>query len=99
MSRIRKNQSSEPRRVRAGFDVTAYLKSTGPERKIAKYRRGEVVFSQGGACDDIRYIQKGGIKLSVLSKTGKEAVVAMLGAGDFFGEGCLAGQQIGRAHA
>ena len=59
-----------------------------------KYRRGEVVFSQGDPCDDVRYIQSGGIKLSVLSRTGKEAVVAMLEPGDFFGEGALAGQSI-----
>ena len=61
---------------------------------MAKYGRGEVVFSQGDPCDDVRYIQTGGIKLSVLSRTGKEAVVAMLGPGDFFGEGALAGQSV-----
>ncbi len=59
-----------------------------------KYRRGEVVFSQGDPGEDIRYIQKGAIKLSVLSPIGKEAVVAMLGPGDFFGEGALAGQPV-----
>jgi CRP-like cAMP-binding protein len=59
-----------------------------------KYRRGQVVFSQGDPSNDIRYIQKGGIKLSVLSRIGKEAVVAMLSPGDFFGEGALAGQMI-----
>jgi CRP-like cAMP-binding protein len=74
--------------------VEAYLESTGPARKVVKYRRGEVVFSQGDAGNDIRYIQKGGIKLSVLSRVGKEAVVAMLAPGDFFGEGALAGQSI-----
>ena len=72
----------------------AYLDSTSLARKVVKYRRGEVVFSQGDAGNDIRYIQKGAIKLSVLSRIGKEAVVAMLGPGDFFGEGVLAGQAV-----
>ena len=77
-----------------GFDVQVYLESTGPAPKVVKYRKGEVVFSQGDPGDDIRYIQKGAIKLSVLSRIGKEAVVAMLVPGDFFGEGALAGQPI-----
>jgi CRP/FNR family cyclic AMP-dependent transcriptional regulator len=87
--------------TRRRFDVEAYLESTGPARKIAKYRRGDVVFSQGDPGKDIRYIQKGAIKLSVLSQIGKEAVVAMLAPGDFFGEGALAGQlvRIGTATA
>jgi CRP/FNR family cyclic AMP-dependent transcriptional regulator len=81
-------------KARRGFNVEAYLDSTGPARKIVKYQRGDVVFSQGDAGDDVRYIQKGTLKLSVLSRIGKEAVVAMLGAGDFFGEGALAGQTV-----
>jgi CRP/FNR family transcriptional regulator, cyclic AMP receptor protein len=79
---------------RHGFDVESYLESAGPARRVVKYRRGEVVFSQGDPGNDIRYIQKGAIKLSVLSRVGKEAVVAMLGPGDFFGEGALAGQPV-----
>jgi CRP/FNR family cyclic AMP-dependent transcriptional regulator len=74
--------------------VKAYLDSTGPARSVVRYRRGEVVFAQGDSCGDIRYIQNGAIKLSVLSRPGKEAVVAMLTAGDFFGEGALAGQSV-----
>src|SRR5947207_14630681 len=89
----RKTRSAEPR-VRRGFDVEVYLESTGPARKVVKYRRGQVVFSQGDPGNDIRYIQEGAIKLSVLSRIGKEAVVAMLAPGDFFGEGALAGQSI-----
>jgi CRP-like cAMP-binding protein len=85
---------SVPPKTRRGFDVERYLDSTGPARKIVKYRRGEVVFSQGDTSNDIRYIQKGAIKLSVLSRIGKEAVVAMLVPGDFFGEGALAGQSV-----
>ena len=80
--------------TRRGFNVEAYLDSTGPARTVVTYRRGDVVFSQGDPGDDVRYIQNGAIKLSVLSRIGKEAVVAMLGAGDFFGEGAMAGQTV-----
>lgn len=76
------------------FDLNAYLGSSGQEGKIAKYRRGEIVFAQGDPGNDVRYVQKGTIRLSVLSSAGKEAVVAILGPGDFFGEGVLAGLSI-----
>jgi len=76
------------------FDAQAFLWSAGIARKIVEYRRGEAVFSQGDPCEHVMYIQEGGVKLSVRSKTGREAVVAMLGPADFFGEGCLAGQPI-----
>jgi CRP/FNR family transcriptional regulator, cyclic AMP receptor protein len=88
-----RTRSVEPKTRRA-FDADAYLESTGPARRTANYRRGEVVFSQGDPSNDIRYIRKGVIKLSVVSSIGKEAVVAMLGPGDFFGEGALAGHSI-----
>jgi CRP-like cAMP-binding protein len=88
-----KTRTVEPKKRRQ-FDVASYLESAGPARKVVKYRRGDLVFSQGDPCGDIRYIQKGAIKLSVLSRIGKEAVVAMLGPGDFFGEGALAGQPV-----
>ena len=74
------------------FDLQTFLDSAGVARKIAQYRRSAVIFSQGDPAADVFYIQEGSVKLSVLSRTGKEAVVAMLGPGDFFGEGCLAGQ-------
>jgi CRP/FNR family cyclic AMP-dependent transcriptional regulator len=80
------------KRQTAAFSAQGFLDSAGLARRIVNYRRGEVVFSQGDACDTVMYIQRGGVKLSVLSKTGREAIVAMLGPGDFFGEGCLAGQ-------
>ena len=89
----RTTPSVEPK-ARRGFDVEKYLEATAPARRIVQYRKGEVVFAQGDPGDDVRYIQKGAIKLSVLSRIGKEAVVAMLGAGDFFGEGALAGQSV-----
>jgi CRP/FNR family transcriptional regulator, cyclic AMP receptor protein len=74
------------------FNAQAFLDSAGTAKTIVEYRRGEGIFSQGDACDSVMYIQKGGVKLSVRSETGREAVVAMVGPGDFFGEGCLAGQ-------
>ena len=76
------------------FDARAFLDSAGIDRKVVEYRRAEVIFAQGDPSRDVLYIQKGGVKLSVLSKAGREAVVAILGAGEFFGEGCLAGQHI-----
>ena len=76
------------------FTAQAFLESAGLAKKIVEYRRGEVIFTQGDSCDHVLYIQKGGVKLSVLSKAGREAVVAMLGPGEFFGEGCLAGQSV-----
>jgi CRP/FNR family cyclic AMP-dependent transcriptional regulator len=76
------------------FDAQAFLDSAGLSKSIVKYGRDEVIFTQGDASEHVLYIQSGGVKLSVLSKTGKEAVVAMLGPGDFFGEGCLAGQPL-----
>jgi CRP/FNR family transcriptional regulator, cyclic AMP receptor protein len=74
------------------FNAQAFLESAGGANTITTYDRGETVFTQGDACEHVMYIQTGGVKLSVLSKTGREAVVAMLGPGDFFAEGCLAGQ-------
>src|SRR4029077_3004431 len=88
-----RTRSVDSRRTPA-FDVEAYLKAEGPLRAVAKYRRGQAVFTQGDPGHDVRYLQKGAIKLSVLSRIGKEAVVAMLVPGDFFGEGVLAGQSI-----
>jgi CRP-like cAMP-binding protein len=76
------------------FNAQAFLDSAGIARKIVEYRRAEVIFAQGDPCEHVLYIQSGGVKLSVLSKAGREAVVAMLGPGEFFGEGCLAGQSV-----
>jgi CRP/FNR family cyclic AMP-dependent transcriptional regulator len=74
------------------FDLQGFLHSAGVARTIRNYARSTVIFSQGDAAADVFYIQDGSVKLSVLSRTGKEAVVAVLGPGDFFGEGCLAAQ-------
>ena len=76
------------------FNAHAFLDSAGVARTIAEFRRGEVIFSQGDPCASVMVLHAGGVKLSVLSQIGKEAVVAMLGPGDFFGEGALAGQSV-----
>jgi CRP-like cAMP-binding protein len=80
--------------AKVGFNAQGYLESAGVAKTMARYGRGESIFAQGDSCDHVMYIQAGGVKLSVLSKNGREAVVAMLGPGDFFGEGCLAGQPL-----
>ena len=85
-------QASRPSARR--FNAQEFLDSAGVKRRIASYRRANVIFSQGDPATDVLYIQDGAVRLSVLSKTGREAVIAMLGPGDFFGEGCLAGQQV-----
>lgn len=74
------------------FDPTAFLAHVGKCRSIGKYRKGQVVFSQGETADSVFYIQRGRVKITVVSEQGKEAIVAMLGKNEFFGEGCLAGQ-------
>lgn len=80
--------------VPPGPTVEACLDSAGVTKTTAQYDRGESIFAQGDVADHVLYVQTGGVKLSVLSKAGKEAVVAVLGPGDFFGEGCLAGQRL-----
>jgi CRP-like cAMP-binding protein len=82
-----------PRKLDPIFNAQAFLDSAIVSKSRTVYARNESIFAQGDACDHVMYIQSGGVKLSVLAKSGKEAVVAMLGAGDFFGEGCLAGQK------
>src|SRR3954463_15439511 len=78
----------------AMFDVEAFLHSGAVARTVVKFTSGAAIFKQGDASKHVFYIQSGGVKLSVLSKTGREALVAMLEQGNFFGEGCLAGQRI-----
>jgi CRP-like cAMP-binding protein len=90
----RKNKSDQP-----NFDLQGFLTAAGKGRTLADHPRSRQIFLQGAPADAIFYIQKGKIKLTVVSKQGKEAVVAILGAGDFFGEGCLAGQPIRMASA
>jgi CRP/FNR family cyclic AMP-dependent transcriptional regulator len=77
---------------RRSFDPKSFLVRVGDGHSIGKFRKGQIVFSQGEPADAVFYIQKGKVKLTVLSEQGKEAVVAILGTEDFFGEACLAGQ-------
>jgi CRP-like cAMP-binding protein len=76
------------------FDAQAFLDSAGAARKVVEYRKSQEIYSQGDPAASVMYIQKGGVKLSVVNEVGKEAVVAILGARDFFGEGGMAGQSV-----
>src|ERR1700733_6071822 len=82
------------RRVAIPFDPIAFLAKVGAGKTISKYKKSQIVFSQGEAGDAVFYIQKGKIKLTVVSQRGKEAVVGLLGTGHFFGEGCLNGHPL-----
>jgi|SRR5688500_11430173 CRP-like cAMP-binding protein len=84
----------QPRQKPRDFDAEAFLAAAGAVRRVATYPRRKVIFSQGQPSDTVMLIQQGAVKISVLSRTGKEAVVAMLGPGDFFGEAALTGQSI-----
>src|SRR6266481_3730841 len=79
---------------KGAFHAQAFLDSVGVKRTIKELKSAEIVYSQGDAAKNVIYLQEGGVKLSVVSELGKEAVVAILAAGDFFGEGCLAGQSV-----
>ncbi len=83
------------------FNAQDFLDSAGVARKVVEFRKKQNIYSQGDAGQNVLYIQKGAVRLSVVNETGREAVVAVLGPGDFFGEGCLAGQplRIGTATA
>ena len=76
------------------FNAQAFLDSAGVARTIVEFEKKATIFSQGDLCKEVMYIQEGSVKLSVVSSTGKEAVVAMLKPGDFVGEGGLAGQPV-----
>jgi CRP/FNR family cyclic AMP-dependent transcriptional regulator len=88
-----KKRAIKPK-ARSRFDPGSFLAEVGKGRARTDYQRNQIVFSQGDPADAVFYIQKGKIKLTVVSREGKEAVVAILGTGDFFGEGCLAGQPL-----
>jgi CRP/FNR family cyclic AMP-dependent transcriptional regulator len=83
------------------FNAQAFLDSAGVARNVKEFQTAEIIFSQGDDAKSVMYIQEGGVKLSVVNEVGKEAIVAILGPGDFFGEGCLAGQPVrmGKASA
>jgi CRP/FNR family transcriptional regulator, cyclic AMP receptor protein len=94
----RRTAKSHTAKARA-FDAQAFLQTAGVARKVVTYDDGDVVFGQGDPCLAVMYVQTGSVKLSVLSKSGREAVVAILGPGEFFGEGALAGQPVRMATA
>lgn len=90
----RKPKRSGSNQKIGSFDAQTFLDTAGVARKISEYRRNESIYSQGETAETVMYVQKGGVKLSVVNGSGKEAVVAMFGPTDFFGEGCLAGQRL-----
>jgi CRP/FNR family cyclic AMP-dependent transcriptional regulator len=87
------------RKTKPGFDPKTFLETVSRGRSVSEYLKDATVFRQGGAADAVFYIQKGKIKITVESKQGKEAVIAILGAGEFLGEGCLIGQPVRLATA
>jgi CRP-like cAMP-binding protein len=76
------------------FDAQAFLDSAGEGNRVVEYRRSQKIYSQGDPTTGVMYIQKGSVTLSVVNEGGKEAVVAILGPGDFLGEECLTGRPI-----
>jgi CRP/FNR family cyclic AMP-dependent transcriptional regulator len=91
---LRNNNSKIKLKEEKAFSAQAFLDSMGISRRIAKYRRSQRIYSQGDPATDVLYIQQGGVKLSVVNPFGKEAVVAILGPGDFLGEGGMAHQAV-----
>src|SRR6202051_2056173 len=92
--KVKTNKKSKNGLLPDSFNAQAFLDTAGIARKVTEYRRNESIYSQGDAAESVMYVQKGGVKLSVVNGSGKEAVVAMFGPTDFFGEGCMAGQAI-----
>jgi CRP/FNR family cyclic AMP-dependent transcriptional regulator len=88
------NSSKVRRKKHPAFDAQAFLDSAGVARRIVEYQRSEKIYSQGEPTQNVMYIQKGGVRLTVVNEVGKEAVVAVLGPRDFFGEGGMAGQPV-----
>ena len=76
------------------FNVNVFLNTVDGGRTVATYRKNETVYSQGDPADSVFYIQKGKVKVCIVSEQGKEAIVALHESGDFFGEGCLSGQPL-----
>jgi CRP/FNR family cyclic AMP-dependent transcriptional regulator len=90
-SNIKSKRKSTQKRV---FDAQAFLDSAGVSRKVVEYRRSQKIYSQGDPATSVMYVQKGGVKLSAVNEVGKEAVLAILGPSDFFGDGGMAGQSV-----
>jgi CRP-like cAMP-binding protein len=91
-ARMAKQIAAPKETVELRFDPAAFFQTVGQGRSISTYRKNEIIFSQGDAADAVFYIKEGKVKIAIVSKQGKEAVVALLGIDEFFGEGCLIGQ-------
>ncbi len=87
-----KSPPKKSKKGKARFDPADFLETAAKGRVVSPHRKGEVLFSQGEDADAIFYVRKGKVKVTVISKQGKEAVVAILGTDEFVGEGCLIGQ-------
>ena len=98
MNPSKRKPKGKPRKKNA-FDAHVFLDSAGVARKVRLFKRAEIIFSQGTQASNVMYIQEGGVKITALSEGGKEAIIAILGPGDFFGEGCLAGQTVRMGNA
>lgn len=100
MSRT-KSKPKTASKKKAEFNAQTFLDSAGVDRKVRHFKKAEIIFLQGSPADNIMYIQEGAVKISALSAVGKEAIIATLHPGDFFGEGCMAGQpmRVGNATA
>jgi CRP/FNR family cyclic AMP-dependent transcriptional regulator len=81
------------------FDVEDYLANAGASRRLAKYKKGQILYSQDDPCDNVMYIQVGNVKVTIVNTQGKEAVLAIMGPGDFLGEGCIIGNPVRMATA
>jgi CRP/FNR family transcriptional regulator, cyclic AMP receptor protein len=92
MAKIENDQRPGAKMGARRFDPATFLATTAKGRAVSTHRKGKILFAQGEAADAVFYLKKGKVKVTVLSKQGKEAVVALLSADEFFGEGCLIGQ-------
>jgi len=88
----RKTKSTPKKKI--AFNAKGFLDSAGVARKVRHFEKGEIIFSQGSPAESVMYIQEGAVKITALSPLGKEAIIAVLHGGDFFGEGCMAGQPV-----
>jgi len=94
MPRLNRKKTKLPLPKKPPFDLQDFLDTAGLSRRIIKFSASERIYTQGDAAAGVHYIQEGGVRLSIVNEAGKEAVIALLGPGDFFGEGCLAGQSV-----
>jgi CRP/FNR family cyclic AMP-dependent transcriptional regulator len=95
----RKRKSKRVPQKRGEFDARAFLDSAGVSKKIRQFKQADIIFSQGTPADSVMYIQEGAVKITVVNENGKEAIITVLVPGDFFGEGCLAGQPLRMGNA